>query len=1012
MPATLLYFLFFCSGVSGLVYQVVWVREFGNVFGNTIHSASLVVAIFMLGLGAGSYAIGAWADRRYLRAPESLLRAYGLVELVIAALGLFVSLALPHLATLAALSSSYVADATGWFVLSRMSYIAQGAIALGLLGPSAILMGGTLTLLIRHLVRADVESAGGWKIAVLYGVNTGGAAAGAFLTDFALVPSLGLTNTQLIAILLNVIAGAGALLLARRTPAGDRKTARVVGGILEPAVVSQHFRPVAWTSLALMLSGFAAMGLEIVWLRHFTLLLGGFRAVFSLVLTVVLVGIGAGSLLGGFIDRRTARPAQALMVVQALLVVTALIGLGLTSVEALDAHRRAIDVTLASLTPFGRWITELWYNARPMLLEAGLPALLMGCSFPLGNAVIQHMERAVGSRAGALYLANTVGAVCGSVVTGFVLLPVFGMQASATVLTLAATLAIAPLCLATRTDAGVMARPAIAAAAVPALIAAVAIVTWLRLPPDYMLGHSLPRMLEGERVLVVREGVTEVVAVTEVPGRGRGLVTNGHPMSSTALLDQRYMRALAHIPLLSMTHPSRVLVIGFGVGNSTHAATLHPSVERVDVADLSREVLGHAGYFRDANKDVLRDPRVSVYVNDGRQHLQMQPAAAYDLITLEPPPIAHAGVAALYSREFYALARTRLKPGGYLSQWLPAYQVPPQTSLAMVRAFIDVFPQSVLLSGTQAELLLVGTNGARIEIDPGHVARALERVPDVLADLRRLDLGTVTELVGTFVGSADTLARATRDSPPVSDDRPLQEYGVRSAIGSATSGVPASIVDLAATAAWCPRCFDGERPRPVVVGLDAYLALLDEAYHSPAAPAGAAAAYGARRILGSAYLGAVVPDTDAVHNVIGVTLLREGRYDEAARAFRVALERRPDSVDANRNLGTALAATGQVPDAIEHLRRAVQLAPENGGAQYELGNLLIRQREFRQAEECLRQAVRTLPDFAPAHNSLGIALASTGRLDQAVEQFRRAVALDPEFAEGHRNLELALQRRP
>ena len=468
--------------------------------------------------------------------------------------------------------------------------------------------------------------------------------------------------------------------------------------------------------------------MEIVWLRHFTLLLGGFRAVFSLVLTIVLVGIGAGSLLGGFVDRRTARPAQALMVVQALLVVSVLIGLGSTSAASLDAHRRVLDVTLTSLTPFSRWLTELWYNARPMLFEVGLPALLMGCSFPLGNAVIQHAERAVGSRAGALYLANTAGAVCGSVLTGFVLLPVLGMQGSATVLTLAAGLAIVPLYLATRTGMDTVSRPAprtlgaASAAAMPVLIATAAIVVWLWLPPGYVLGRSVARLSEGERLLTVREGVTEVVGVTEVPGRGRGLITNGHPMSSTALLDQRYMRALAHIPLLSMTRPTRVLVIGFGVGNSTQAATLHPSVERVDVADLSREVLGHAGYFRDANKDVLQDPRVTVYVNDGRQHLQMQPPAVYDLITLEPPPIAHAGVAALYSREFYALARTRLKPGGYLSQWLPAYQVPPATALSMVRAFIDVFPQSVLLSGTQAELLLVGTNAAKIEIDPGHVA--------------------------------------------------------------------------------------------------------------------------------------------------------------------------------------------------------------------------------------------------------------------------------------------------
>ena len=1080
----MLYFLFFCSGLSGLIYQVVWVRVFGNVFGNTIYSSSLVIAVFMLGLGAGSYLVGAWADRRYATAPASLLRTYGYVELVVAALGLSISLVLPRLDTLTAISSSYVIDKTGWFILSPMSFVARGAIAVVLLAPITMLMGGTLTLLIRHRVHHDVD-ASGWKIAMLYAVNTAGAAAGAFLTDFVLVPAAGLRATQMVAVALNVIAGVGALWLARARVTSRRPPAVRVKPDRPPTVrlkadttympsttyvVSGFSRTVVFTILALALSGFAAMGIEILWLRHFNVLLGGFRAVFSLVLTVMLAGIGAGSLLGGVIDRRTGKPAQALMLVQALFVAAALAGLGSASFPSF-ADGRAIRASFAALTPFERWTTELWYNVRPILFEAGLPSVLMGCSFPLANAMIQRAERSVGRRAGALYLANTAGAVCGSLIAGYVLLPSLGIQGSATVLMIAAALATVPLCFATvRLTASAKAtaslaeapdvsdgarrrkadttydsqrayvvsgfgrtvtrsqRDGTAAAALSSwLISGLALVLWLQLPPGYVLRRSLPPQAKGEQLLTVSEGAIEVIAVAEAPGRGRGLITNGHPMSSTALLDQRYMRALAHIPLLSMERPTRVLVIGFGVGNSTHAATLHPSVERVDVADLSRHVLEHASYFRDANGGVLHDPRVTVYVNDGRQHLQMQPESVYDLITLEPPPIAHAGVAALYSREFYALARSRLKPGGYLSQWLPAYQVPAETSLAMARAFIDVFPQTVLLSGMQAELLLLGTSGASIEIDPERLARALERAPEVRADLRRLDLGTVMEIAGAFVGSAETLAGATRTSAAVSDDRPLQEYVVSSAMGSRLGGVPASIFDLSAVGAWCPRCFHGDpsrasgssraasrddQPAPAVAGLDTYLALLDQAYHAPIAEVAAAALAGPgqRRILGSAYLGAVVPDTDAVHNIIGVTLLREGRYGEAAEAFRDALKRR-DSVDANWNLGTALAESGQTTEAISYLRRAVQLDPDHGGAQYELGSLLLAGREFAEAEDHFRSALRAMPDSAGAHNDLGIALAERGALDEAIDAFQQALRLEPDFPGARRNLEASLRQR-
>jgi spermidine synthase len=1125
-----LYFLFFCSGLSGLIYQVVWVREFGNVFGNTIYSASLVVSVFMLGLGAGGFLVGGWADRRYAIAPASLLRTYGYFELAIAAMGLAISVTLPQLGRVSAVISVYTREASGWYVPSVWSYVARGATAIVLLTPIAVLMGGTLTLLVRHLVRKEVALAG-WRVAALYGVNTFGAACGCFLTDFALVPSVGFRGAQIVAVIFNVVAAVGALWLGSRAAStvrlkadttyaastvrlkadttygastvrlktDTRYQAKAIATRESKPIATRESKPIATheskpiathgsfvvsasrrtvserhlllaTSVALGLSGFAAMGMEILWFRHFTLLLGGFRAVFSLLLTVILVGMGLGALVGGAVDRRTTRPADWLIAAQGLFVAFVLAGVGTADVRDVLAAGAAAAGTLTTESGLAKAVAELWLDVRPILIEVGVPAFLMGCSFPLANAIVQRAEPSVGRYAGVLYLANTVGAVCGSLATGFVLLPGLGIQGSATVLTAAAAVAVVPLYLATalgadnrlhshaassesrlsaeapsrreraKAEAGhhgpaLVAQGSAKAAAgnrrsqktlghqSPALspviplagslvMSGAALWIWLTLPAGHVITHAMAPLKADERLLTLSEGVTEIIAVTEAPGRGRGLITNGHPMSSTALLDQRYMRALAHIPLLSMERPARVLVIGFGAGNSTHAATLHPSVERVEVADLSRHVLEHAGYFRDANDGVLEDRRVKVYVNDGRQHLQMQPQGVYDLITLEPPPITHAGVAALYSREFYALARTRLKPGGFLTQWLPAYQASAETTLAMIRAFIDVFPQSVLLSGMQTELLLVGTSGARIEIDPERLAHALERAPAVRADLRRLDLGTVTEIVGTFVGSAETLARATRTSAAVSDDRPLQEYGVHSVIGSGPQGIPASIVDLSAVEAWCPRCFDGDRPTPAAAGLDTYLALLDQAYHSPvAAVAAAAGAPAQRRMLGSLYLGGIVPDTDAVHNVIGVQLLREGRYGEAADAFREALKRRADSVDANRNLGTALAESGRTAEAIGPLRRAVQLDPSNGGAQHELGSVLLEHGEFAEAADHFRAALRVMPNSAGAHNDLGTALASMGQLGQAIEQFKQAVGLEPEFDEARRNLTSATQAR-
>ena len=939
----MIYLLFFLSGLSGLLYQIVWVRVFGNVFGNTIYSASIVVAIFMLGLGAGSYAIGAWADRRYQSQPESLLKTYGYFEIAIASLGLAIALVLPHLGTVSAALSSYVREPSGWYALSAMSYVARAAIALVLLTPITVLMGGTLTLLIRHLVRSDVDT-GGWRIALLYGINTAGAALGALLTDFTLVPAAGLFGTQMVAVGFNVVAGMGAWYLAQRVrPVVSRGKKRVEKVVAADPESSQ--RAVILTSVALAMTGLAALGMEILWFRHFTILLGGFRAVFSLLLALILLGIGAGSLVGGAVHRRIGRPAELLIAVQVLFVLSTLVGMATASVDAINndpigVPRAGPAAAVSNVASAVGGLPELWFNAKPMLLEIALPALLMGFSFPLANAAIQRAERSVGRRAGVLYLANTVGAVTGSLLTGFILLPSFGLQQGTTVLMVIASLAIVPLLLTLMTlPTSNAATPKLGVGAWGVGVlgvgsCAAALAFWLMLPSDFIVNRALSDPSAGERRLLVEDGLTELIAVTESEGKGRTLHTNGHAMSSTLPLSQRYMRALAHIPLLSMERPESVLVIGFGVGNTTHAATLHPSVRRVELADLSRDILAHASYFADANAGVLSNPKVAVHINDGRQHLQMQPASAYDLVVLEPPPIAYAGVSALYSREFYELVRSRLKPNGYISQWLPAYQVPNDTALAMVRSFVDVFPQSVLLSGAEADLVLLGVNGDRIEIDPARVESALAQAPDVRADLDRVSLATTHEIVGSFVGSARTLSDATRTVPPVLDDRPLQEYGVRSMLNFG-HGVPESVVDIRSVGEWCPRCFVDGQPAGPAAELPLYMELLTLAYAATSAQVAEARRLWEsedRRIAGSAYLGAIVPESAETYAILGLAHAQRGDVSAAIADFRRAIALDPADAPSHWHLGAALAQQGSLDEALVHLSRSVALDPGNPDA--------------------------------------------------------------------------------
>jgi len=263
----------------------------------------------------------------------------------------------------------------------------------------------------------------------------------------------------------------------------------------------------------------------------------------------------------------------------------------------------------------------------------------------------------------------------------------------------------------------------------------------------------------------------------------------------------------------------------------------------------------------------------------------------------------------------------------------------------MIRSFVDVFPQSVLLSGAQADLILIGAKD-RIEIDPSRLFAALSQRPGVRADLSRLDLGTPREIVGMFVGSSQKLADATRDVLPVTDDRPLQEYGVRSLLNLGEA-VPGSVVDLSGVSAWCPGCFEGGMPVRVVEGLDLYMALLDRAY--AATPAEGARvrqlAEQGRTIAGSAYLGAVVPETSETHNDLGIAYATRGQTDQAIAEFREALRLEPESAQTHWHLGAALAESGALTEAAEHLGEAVRLDPANADARHDLEAVMASRRQ-------------------------------------------------------------------
>jgi spermidine synthase len=820
-----IYLIFFVSGMSGLAYQVVWVREFGQIFGNTVSSACIVSGIFILGLGLGSYIAGKLIDRRARSNPTLGLKYYALSEFIIAILGALIGVLLPLIESMSPAISSYVLGENGWNILALSSYFFRGVIALILILPITMLMGATLTFLIRFVVGSKVKNAG-WKVGLLYGLNTLGAAIGCLGVDLWTVPNFGLSVTKFLAVFLSLGASMAAFGLLKMRPV-DTDSPEVA-----EQSISQSEDRIWPAGLAILLSGFCAMGLEIVWFRFLNSLFSGRRVSFSVTLFVILVGMWIGSVGAGALSKKIRKPEFLFMTSQFLFSLFTLAGFYFftSSTRTFFVDRLFSSGDDGS---FQYFLLEQFQYFFPALKLLFAPAIFMGAAFPLINAMVQKNSGRVGTRAGALYFWNSLGALSGSLLTGLYLLPEYGIQDSAWVLCVFSMLAILPVFYFIFRELPKSFFTLQGGMALACFVGTSFVMfRWSQEPPLWLVKNGyLQKSFEDadNEILKVSEGIHETAMVVMTrSNQSRSLYTNGHPMSGDEYTAKRYMRAFAHIPLLLSAKPETALVICFGVGNTTHAVSLHKSIKSIDVVDISNNVLELAPNFNNANQGILQDPRVHVYVNDGRQHLRMQKEMQYDLVTLEPPPLVSAGVASLYSTEFYRLAFRKLKPGGFLTQWLPIYQVDGSDSRKLIRAFLEVFPNGVLLNGYGREMILMGQKEGPNQVEWRGLQPKIDGEPDVKADLARVDLSKPVEILGTFIASGPWLKEHLKNTSPMNDDIPTIEYSHY----IVNTDLPKELFEPASVLDWCPSCFKDQKLLPELSDLGGTLSLMRVVYKS------------------------------------------------------------------------------------------------------------------------------------------------------------------------------------
>ncbi len=727
IPALLL----FISGGAALVYQVLWIKQLSLVVGVEVYAITTGISAFFAGLALGGLLFGRLADR-FARP----LLLYAGLELLVAVLGVGATLAL-----------GTAAEPFAW--LEQRIGLLAWVLPFLLVGLPALLMGGTLPVLVRSLAidAKGLSQAGGR----LYAANTAGAIAGTLLTAFVLVAQFGVRGSALVAALLNLVAALGALVYVRH----------------HAPVAIAPARPVDPARLALVLyaiAGGVALGYEVVWSQSIVQFMSTRTYAFAVVLATYLSGLFIGSQL---MSRRVERLRDPWGVFGLLIA-----GAGL--------------VALVEIALLGRWLVLLQTQAEGLVLSLGgselpgmsarfataalcivfVPTLLLGAAFPVALR-LSVGNRHVGRDVGAVVAFNTLGGIVGVMLCGFVLIPWLGLVHT---LGLLAVVAGAVGYIAVRRGHGVKKGRRQAVVALGLVSLAVALLT-----PVDRLANLLPGARNGS-LAFYQEGRGATVAVV-TQGQGarafQRLYIQGVSNTGDAMPSLRYMRIQALLPLLiHNAEPKSALVIGFGTGITAGALLRYPGLEHRVVAELLPAVVHAAPLFK-GNYNAASDPGIDVRLRDGRQEL-LRNAQAYDLITLEPPPPSAAGVVNLYSQDFYQLAAQRLAPKGLLAQWLPLPTQNIDDSRALVRSFLNVFPHASLWTSEFHEMLLVGSLDP-IELDAARIRQRFEQ-PSVRSALAAVGIDSAATLLATWVTDRQGLERFAGNALPVTDDQPRIEY--------------------------------------------------------------------------------------------------------------------------------------------------------------------------------------------------------------------------------------------
>jgi spermidine synthase len=717
----ILLLLFVGSGCAALIYEVVWFQLLQFVIGSSAVSLGVLLGVYM-----GGMCLGSLLFPRFVSSTFHPILAFAVIEICIGICGLAVLYIVPRLDLI---YSSIAAGGSG-------SLAIRALICVVCLLPPTLLMGASLPAMARYF---EASKKGVSWLGYFYGGNIAGAVLGSLLAGFYLLRLYDMTYASHVAVAINLIVGAAGILLARMAE-------------YKPSEVHQDNQAAHSGDNAILLtiaiSGFVALGAEVVWTRLLSMMLGATVYTFSIILAIFLAGLGIGSSMGATIGRRIRSPGIVLGICQLLLACTvAWAAYAITNlVGGLDFYPSALP------TPRALFMDDLQRAAWVVLPSA----VLWGASFPLALSAFATRDGDAGLLVGTVYAANTVGGIFGAAAFSLVLIPTIGTtQSEQLLIALSAVAAIVVV-------GSMLRRQRVVAVLTIALVATAATVTVEPVPWRALAFGRLMNESPTGAPLYIGEGMNASIVVSGLPNGVRYFHVSGKVEATTEPYDMRLQRMLGHLSALLARRAEDILVVGFGAGVTAGSFVKHPEVRHIVIDELEPLVPpASTKFFADQNYDVLHDPRVEIHYDDAR-HFILTSDQKFDVITSDPIHPWVKGMAALYSKEYFELCKRHLKPGGVVTQWIPLYENDFETIRTEIATFFAVFPHATLwtsdVSGKGYDLVAVGQIDPE-PIDVDALEQHLHRTDHVgaLASMKEVGLGSTLELLATYAGREEDL---------------------------------------------------------------------------------------------------------------------------------------------------------------------------------------------------------------------------------------------------------------